>query len=112
MLITFKSKASGDVIMFGDAAQKLLTIVGKDPKESKGIITVEQLPEAIRRLKDAIEADKTEQAARQPAEEEQEASAEHSGMTAPVSLAQRAWPLLEALEYADRDEVPVIWESN
>jgi hypothetical protein len=43
MIITFKSKASGDVIMFADVAERLMLIMDKD-KTPQGIITVEQLP--------------------------------------------------------------------
>jgi len=114
MLITFKSKASGDVLMFGEVAQKLLSIIGKDGSDGKGIITVEQLPEAIRQLRSAIESDKADQLSRpeEAVEDGEAASAEHSGMNAPVELSQRAWPLLKMLEYAQRDGVPVIWESD
>ncbi len=47
MLIVFKSKAAGDVMMFGDVAMTLMEIMGKAPGE-KGIVTVEQLPAAVR----------------------------------------------------------------
>ena len=50
MLFVFKSDASADVIMFAEVARKLLAIVGKDPEDAKGIITVAQLPDAIARL--------------------------------------------------------------
>ena len=39
MLITFKSKASGDVIMFGDVAKRLMEVMGKSP-DNQGIVTV------------------------------------------------------------------------
>ena len=109
MLVTFKSAASADVIMFGDAAKKLIAILGKDPDDAKGIVTVEQLPEAIARLRAAIEEDRARQAARGEADEEAEREAGRSGMAAPVSLAQRAWPLLEMLELSQREDVPVVW---
>ncbi len=112
MLITFKSQASGDVIMFGDVAKKLLAIIGKDPGETRGIVTVEQLPGAIQRLQAAIETDKAAQKTNVPGNDEEDEQSEQTGMNAPVDLAQRAWPLLDALEYAARDGVPVIWESN
>jgi hypothetical protein len=58
MLITFHSAAAADVIMFGKNGQQMLQIVGKDPAERQGIVTVEQLPQAIARLTAAIEADR------------------------------------------------------
>ncbi|MBS0553631.1 MAG: DUF1840 family protein, partial [Proteobacteria bacterium] len=39
MLVTFKSAASADVIMFGDIAKQLIAVLGKDPEDSKGIVT-------------------------------------------------------------------------
>lgn len=109
MLYTFKSDAAADVLMFGDAAKKLVAILGKDAADPKGIVTVEQLPGAIARLRAAIEADRAQQT---PPSEEQEArdrEAGQTGMAAAVSLAQRAWPLLDMLEQSQRAGVPVVW---
>ena len=57
MLIIFKSKAAGDVMMFGDVAYAMMEIMGKSPAE-KGIVTAEQLADAIARLKAAVAQDK------------------------------------------------------
>jgi hypothetical protein len=102
MIVTFKSKASGDVIMFGDAAHALMKIMGKDP-EPTGIVTPEQLPAAIAALKAAIEESR-----RQPGPNEEE-EAEKPAMTQSVTLAQRAIPLLELLEWAHKKNAPVTW---
>lgn len=110
MLFTFKSGAGADVIMFGDVAKKLVAILGKDPADAKGIVTVEQLPGAIARLRAAIDEDKARQAGQaQDQDEDEEPDPERSGMAAPVSLAQRAWPLLDLLELSQKEGVPVIW---
>ncbi|MDX9717793.1 DUF1840 domain-containing protein [Thauera sp. WH-2] len=113
MLVTFKSHASADVIMFGDAAKKLIKIVGKDPLDAQGIITAQQLPDAIARLKAAIEEDRAREAElerqRNPDHEQTEKEAGHAGMAAPVGLAQRAWPLLNMMEASLHEEAPVVW---
>jgi hypothetical protein len=109
MLVTFKSAASADVIMFGDAAQAMIEILGKDPSEAKGIVTVEQLPDAIARLKTAIDEDKMRQTLPNPDQEEADAEEGKVGMAEPVNLAQRAWPLLDLLEDALKERVPVVW---
>lgn len=113
MLVTFKSNASADVIMFGDAAKKLIGILGKDPADAKGIVTVAQLPDAIARLKAAIEEDRARQAEleRRRGQDDEQADQEagRTGMAAPVGLAQRAWPLLAMLEESLREETPVVW---
>jgi len=112
MLFTFKSAAGADVIMFGDIAKKLVTIIGKDPADAKGIVTVEQLPDAIARLRKAIDEDKARQAQQtqdEDEDEDDEPDPERHGMAAPVGLAQRAWPLLEMLELSQKEGVPVVW---
>ncbi len=63
MIVTFQSAAAGDVIMFGDVAQRMMKLMGKDVTD-KGIVTVEQLPEAIARIKAAIEEDKQQRVGR------------------------------------------------
>lgn len=108
MLFIFKSDADADVIMFGDIAKKLVEILGKDPQDAKGIVTVEQLPDAITRLRAAIEEDRARQHG-QVEDEDAEQDPDKSGMAAPVNLAQRAWPLLSMLERAQKEGVPVVW---
>jgi len=108
MLITFKSAAAGDVIMFGDVAMRMMEIMGKDP-DAKGIVTVEQLPDAIARLRAAMDHDK---AARAGVRDEDRPSSEPDGAGGSrtyVSLAQRAAPLLELLEYALKNSKAVVW---
>lgn len=109
MLITFKSGASADVIMFGEPAKTLLGILGKDADDAKGIVTVEQLPDAIARLRTAIDEDRARHAGRTEDDEAADREAGRTGMAAPVSLAQRAWPLLDMLEQSQRVGVPVVW---
>ncbi|MDR2260994.1 MAG: DUF1840 domain-containing protein [Azoarcus sp.] len=113
MLITFKSSAGADVIMFGEIARQLLAVLGKDPDESKGIVTTGQLPGAIARLQAAIDAERARRNAKTPAEreteEESEREAGRGGMSATVNLAQRAWPLLDLLQRARAEDAPVTW---
>ena len=112
MLITFKSDADGDVIMFGQVGQLMLETIGKDPAEARGIITVAQLPDAIARLRAAIEQDRAAQSA--PDEEAEEEALRESGLPRPdpvIHFAQRAAPLLAMLQYSERGGVPVVWAS-
>lgn len=101
MIVTFKSKAAGDVIMFGESAHQLMKIMGKDP-DSQGIITAEQLPAAIAALKGVIEESRR-QSGPDDEDADKPAIAQH------VSLAQRAVPLLELLEWAHKKNAPVMW---
>jgi len=111
MIVTFQSPASGDVIMFGDVAQRMMKIMGKEASD-KGIVTVEQLPDAIARLKAAIEEDKQQRAGLQD-EDLPRTEPDHSGHAQSsrpyVTLTQRAVPLLELLEWSLKKKKPVVW---
>jgi hypothetical protein len=63
MLIVFKSAASGDLITFEKNAREMLDVLGKDRDEDKGIVTVDQLPAAIDRIRQAIADDSARHAA-------------------------------------------------
>ena len=108
MIITFQSQAAGDVMMFGDVAKKLMELMGKTPAD-QGIVTVEQLPAAIADLKAAVADDKSKHAGLQeedlPAFEETPDGAKRTY----VSLARRAIPLIELLEWSLKKQVPVVW---
>lgn len=104
-MITFQSDASGDVMMFDAVAQHMMEIMGKDIA-ARGVITVEQMPECIARLKAAIAADRA-QSRGQPGADDDEGAP--SGAGARVSLAQRAVPLVELLERSLAREKPVLW---
>lgn len=111
MIVTFQSPASGDVIMFGDVAQRMMKLMGKDVTD-KGIVTVEQLPEAIARLKAAIEEDKRQRAGVQEEDlprTEPDRGGGAQGSRPFVTLTQRAVPLLELLEWSLKKKKPVVW---
>lgn len=107
MLVTFKSAAGADVIMFGDAARAMFRVLQKDPDSPTGIVTIEQLPMAIARLQEAIEDDKAARAAQ--ADDAATDDDAPRGMAAPVSFAQRAWPLLDLLQLSHKEGKPVTW---
>jgi hypothetical protein len=108
MIVIFKSQATADVIMFGDVAKRMMEIMGKEVAE-KGIITVEQLPEAITRMKAAIAEDKRHRAGLTDEDMPQHETGE-GGVKRPfVNLVQRAVPLLEMLEWSLKENKPVVW---
>jgi hypothetical protein len=111
MLITFKSRAGGDVIMFGKIGQQMLQAMGKDPEDARGIVTVEQLDAAMAGLQAAVQADREQRAATTKRDDDDEDEEPKRGMGAPVNFAQRAIPLIDLLTYAKREEQPVLWES-
>lgn len=102
-MITFQSDASGDVMMFDEVAHRMMDIMGKEHTQ-RGVVTVEQMPECIARLKAAIAEDRA-RARGNPGNEGEE----ETGVAARVSLAQRAIPLIELLERSLEREKPVLW---
>lgn len=107
-MITFRSRASSDVMMFDDVAKRMMELMGKEP-ESRGIITVEQLPEAIARLKAALAEDKAAHQGEQEEDRPQSEATPSGGSRPYVGLGQRIVPLLELLEWSLKDEAPVLW---
>ena len=111
MIVIFQSPASGDVIMFGDVAKRMMKLMGKDETD-KGIVTVEQLPDAIARIKAAIEEDKRQRAGVQDEDlpQTEPDRSVHAQSSRPfVTLTQRAVPLLELLEWSLKKKKPVVW---
>ena len=108
MIIVFQSQAAGDVIMFGDVAQRMMAIMGKDVAD-QGIVTVDQLPDAIAHLKAAIAADKAERAGKSEDDLPQKERAEDGSNRPFVNLTQRAVPLVELLELSLKKNKSVVW---
>jgi len=100
MLITFKSKASGDVIMLGQNGKEMLGVLGKDADAGQGILTVAQLPGAIILLEQAMAADR----ARRWAPAETGRAADQG-----VRLSQRALPVLDLLQRSLKGDAAVTW---
>lgn len=111
MMITFKSTACNDVLMFDTAAKDFLRCIGKAPDEATGIITAEQLPAAIDRVRAAIAADKAQPhaAAANAGKEAASADDEHDEHDEHVGFGQRAVPMLELMERALAEGASVVW---
>jgi hypothetical protein len=112
MLVNFRSKAAADVLMYEDHAKRILDLLHKDVK--RGILTAEELPEAIARL----EAEIAESRKHPLSEEMQHDVAAHHGEqgddhehepVAFVSFATRAYPLLEMMRAAQKGNTNVMW---
>jgi hypothetical protein len=98
MLVTFKTDAYADTIMFGDIALELLKMMGHSATVP-GAILAADIAVALSRLKAAIE----EKNALPPVEENK--TDETS-----VSLAHRALPLVNLLSAAAKAQSNVMWE--
>ena len=106
MLITFKCRAAPDVVMLENLAQYLVGIVGKH-LGARGVITHDELPVAISKLEAAIVTDKREIAEHEGHFHEGEDG--HEPHELPIGLAQRAYPFLDMLREAQRENADVLW---
>lgn len=106
MLITFKSKAAADVIMYKTHAKRILALLGKEI--DRGVITAEETAQAITRLEAEIAVSKNQDA------DNAIAAADHDGdderqREQGVSFTTRAHPVLEMLRAAHREQQFVMW---
>jgi Domain of unknown function (DUF1840) len=111
MIYEFKCRATGAVIMTQVVAERLLEIMDVSPGQ-KGIITVAKMPLAIQALEKAVALEK-EQLKAQNAQTDPQAttakedSSPESGRN--VSLAQRAFPMLEMIRAAFAAQKDITW---
>lgn len=103
MLVTFSCDAHENITMFGDVAIHLLKLMGHSGAIPSAFLA-EDVPEALNRLKNALAKEK--QDPHEPAGYSEEESDEQA-----VSLANRAWPLIELLEDAESAECNVMWHK-
>ncbi len=117
MLVTFTSSTSGEIMMFSEIAHYLFEIIGKQGT-ARGVFTHEQLPDAIEKLQQAINAEKGGALARplpvdktSEAEEKAEEKSEESQGTPAISLAQRAHPFITLMELTRNEKGFVMWQA-
>ena len=131
MLVIFKSKAAGDIIMFEENAKDVLDALGKDVE--KGIILPDEAADAMARLEAEIERrkvieakEKAERDAQEKERAERETRARDRGdvveleklmrekerrkeRAEPVSFAARVYPLMEMLKRAQKKKKDIVW---
>lgn len=101
MLVKFKSDA-GDIIMFGDVAEKLLRMMGQSGA-LPGALVAKDVPAALERLQRATAIEPRNAAPAQESADDEEPK---------VSLKQRAFPLVELLGRCVERKCDVIWEED
>ncbi len=102
-MITFRSEVGPDIMMFDDVAAHMMALMGKE-NTARGVVTVEQLPATIARLKAAAGQDRAQHGGGAADYESDDGAA-----ALPVGLAQRAIPLIELLEISLAKQKPVTW---
>jgi hypothetical protein len=107
MIYKFRSDATGDLIMLGPVGDQMLRIIGKEPS-AKGIIEAPALAAAIAALEQAVAADEGVRARGRTTDEDDAGDEGRSGGDR-VSLRQRAWPLIEMMRRAQREQADIVW---
>ena len=120
MLVIFKCKVAGDIIMYEENAKPILELLGKDV--AKGIITAAETGKVIARLEEEIARRKLieaeEKAAREAQARAEAEKAEREGafyekprapLPEPVSFSARVYPLMDMLKRAQKKEKDIVW---
>ncbi len=112
MLITFKSKAAAEVIMYQEHANRILDLWQKD--HQRGVLTAAEMGQALQKLEAEI-ADSKEHPASEEIQHDihahhnaQHDDSDHEAQQE-VSFATRAFPLLEMLRAANKGKHDIVW---
>lgn len=115
MAVTFKSQATGNLVMVSAHAEALLKLLGKTATEP-GILEVADMPRALATLR-ALETDlPPDQPAHAGTDTKAGADADKREekppvgfQDEPVSLRQRAAPFIRLIEQAQAEGKPIVW---
>lgn len=110
-MITFKSQATANLMMLSPHAEALVSRFGKTVSEP-GILEVKDMSTALKALHDLEDHEAALAAARQAGESVDEAEDEPRPVRfqdEPVSLKQRAAPLIRMIEQAQAEGKPIVW---
>lgn len=104
MLVVFTSKAFYDITMFGDVAEHLIKMMGHSGSVP-GAIGADEIPAALERLKGEV---KTEDARPKADRHDDEDDKDEE----PVTLSNRAFPLIEMLTAASQEHCSIMWYAK
>ena len=101
MLYKFQCKKAPDVLMLEDLTNRIFKVLNR-PLTEKGAFLVEQLPEAIRKLEEAIAIDDANH-------KELENFPGNIKSTKTDRLGQRAFPFITLLKAAWKEQEIIVW---
>jgi hypothetical protein len=110
MLVTFKSKATADIIMYESHAKPFLDLLNKDVK--RGVITAAECTAAITLLEQKMAEHKAADAAidHEPDHHEDDEDDKASkARAAHVTFSARFFPLLDMLRAAKKSNTDILW---
>lgn len=106
MLVTFRSKAGGNITMFGGVAITLLKMMGHSGTVPSALLAAD-IPAALARLEQGLAALPEDDGSSGTRLDAGDADAEP-----PVGLRLRAFPLIQLLSAAARQGCDVMWEEG
>lgn len=92
--------------MFGDSATQLIKMLGASGA-IPGALSADDIPAALRRLRQQLQAQAAQTEAPQQADDEEEEDRQPQ-----IALATRALPLIDLLERASASHAAVMWEAG
>ena len=102
MIHQFQTKNAAPVIMLDDLTHRIFNAIGR-PFENRGVFLPEQIPGYIERLQAAIDAEQNKVPSSDSPSDDEDQSSE------PDPLGRRAYPFLELLRQALKDQEPLVW---
>ncbi|EHH1108518.1 DUF1840 domain-containing protein [Vibrio parahaemolyticus] len=108
MLITFRCRSYANVTMFGDIALEMIKMMGHSGTVP-GSISAQDVPDALSKLTSALSA---KNAAEENRPTDVDVDEEEEQAESAVSLGRRAFPLIELLKSAIKEECEVMWDNQ
>ncbi|EJB8503138.1 DUF1840 domain-containing protein [Vibrio parahaemolyticus] len=108
MLITFRCRSYANVTMFGDIALEMIKMMGHSGTVP-GSIPAQDVPDALSKLTSALSA---KNAAEENLPTDVDVDEEEEQVEPAVSLGRRAFPLIELLKSAIKEECEVMWDNQ
>ncbi|EGQ9246586.1 hypothetical protein CGH85_12520 [Vibrio parahaemolyticus] len=108
MLITFRCRSYANVTMFGDIALEMIKMMGHSGTVP-GSISAQDVPDALSKLTSALSA---KNAAEENLPTDVDVVEEEEQVEPAVSLGRRAFPLIELLKSAIKEECEVMWDNQ
>jgi MoxR-like ATPase len=111
MLVSFKSTAAAEIIMYKEHIAGVLELLGKEVE--RGVITAAETAVAIQKIEALIEADKEQRQLLESVNDidadEDLDSVEKKKKNDVVTLSARLFPFLDMLRTANKKQKDVLW---
>lgn len=108
MLITFRCRSYANVTMFGDIALEMIKMMGHSGTVP-GSISAQDVSDALSKLTSALSA---KNAAEENLPTDVDVDEKEEQVEPAVSLGRRAFPLIELLKSAIKEECEVMWDNQ